>query len=752
MLMDHSNNKATSFLRRKVVWLCLVIFLTGSLDLSSFIQGRDDPAKPEQKVSALAKAEMIIRGPERGVAGQRFTVEVYIVNSGATPLKDLEFIAKADANLTLEGKTGEQRIAVPTIAPDDLHIVRLSYTPKKAGPGAVDFTLRAPTGEKEQVSQVWPVGLAGLGEPQPIKNAGPVQLKITALKDCIVDRPAVVLIHALNTSSLPLEKQLDLVVSYASVGKNAQVIEDAAIPAQDETAKFEGRNLMKRAAPLTVANNPTRQTKVTVPVLGPGEGKTLVVRLTPRRIGDLGVAITSATPKAIANQPLATARLPVKFDPNMTAAQLLPSRAGATVPSKLPQKLADVPEVALEDQYPKGRQATEGFEHVAHLIETINHVNKDKRDAYVEALASNRSDVRGLPFRMGDDCRLSATRGQNFLTELNTLRVAMANPANLANQLAGKFTDEAVQARIAAMTQVMGPEGAQLGQQMVRYLSTLSQVDATRALAKLAIFSEEAAVRNDAVAVLANRRAKDFSDILLAGLNYPWPAVAQRAGEAIVKLKRTDMLPQLVEVLEQPDPRAPQVVEKDGKKVTVVRELVKINHLRNCLMCHSPASPAQMQTALPGEEDQLRLKGGESKRGGLGLIAGVNTLTAPVPLPGQQVPTPSPHSGYGRFSIPDTQVAIDVTYLRQDFSVKLPVADAQPWPETQRFDFVVRTREVTAKEAQAFRDLLKPAKADELSPYQSAALASLKQLTGKDAAPTADAWRRLLAQGKPANK
>src|SRR5262249_36635694 len=151
----------------------------------------------------------------------------------------------------------------------------------------------------------------------------------------------------------------------------------------------------------------------------------------------------------------------------------------------------------------------------------------------------------------------------------------------------------------------------------------------------------------------------------------------------IVKLKQMDLAPELVAMLERPDPRAPRVEEKDGKKVTVVHEMVRINHLRNCLLCHSPAKAS----ATPNAGESVELEG----LGRSGLVA--NGLTAPVPLPNQPLPTPTPHGGYGHFTVPDTQLAFDVTYLRQDFSVKLPVANAQPWPEMQRFDFLVRTRE-----------------------------------------------------------
>ena len=87
---------------------------------------------------------------------------------------------------------------------------------------------------------------------------------------------------------------------------------------------------------------------------------------------------------------------------------------------------------------------------------------------------------------------------------------------------------------------------------------------------------------------------------------------------------------------------------------------------------------------------------------------------------------------------------VDVTYLRQDFSALLPVEDANPWPEMQRFDFLVRTRAVTEGEATAFREQLGEGEPDRPSPYHRAVLAALRELTGRDAEPTPEAWRRLL--------
>ena len=204
---------------------------------------------------------------------------------------------------------------------------------------------------------------------------------------------------------------------------------------------------------------------------------------------------------------------------------------------------------------------------------------------------------------------------------------------------------------------------------LVKYLTGVPHIEATRALAKLAIFSSEEDVRLAAIESLKVRREKDYTDILVKGLRYPWPAVAKRAADAIGRMERTDLIPELVAVLAQDDPRLPVIHEKEGKKVSTVREMVKINHHRNCMMCHAPGNPS---------------------------TGSANAMTAEVPVMGQ--PLPSPLEGY-RQSSPDLMIRIDVTYLRQDFSALLPVADAQPWPECSGFDFFVRERKLTDEEA-----------------------------------------------------
>ena len=126
----------------------------------------------------------------------------------------------------------------------------------------------------------------------------------------------------------------------------------------------------------------------------------------------------------------------------------------------------------------------------------------------------------------------------------------------------------------------------------------------------------------------------------------------------------------------------------------------------------------------------------------LEVATAAGALTAEVPIPGQ--PLPTPFQGYGSSS-PDLMVRIDVTYLRQDFSAMLPVSVENPWPESQRFDFLVRERQLSCEEADDYRAQLSLKEPGVLSPYHKAAVSALRDLTGKDAAPTAEAWRKLLA-------
>src|SRR5262249_147784 len=168
------------------------------------------------------------------------------------------------------------------------------------------------------------------------------------------------------------------------------------------------------------------------------------------------------------------------------------------------------------------------------------------------------------------------------------------------------------------------------------------------------------------------------------------------------------------------------------KKVPVVRELVRINHHRNCMLCHAPAA------AVPADEDK---KGDELERAVTTLLT-----TAQVPLPNE--PLPSLSDGYeGGERSPDILVRTDVTFRRQDFSLMQPVRDAEPWPQMQRFDYLVRTRVLTAQEAEEYRRQAPKRQPGTVTPYHRAALYALRELTGRDTGPTAEDWRELLGLG-----
>src|SRR5262249_12955754 len=117
----------------------------------------------------------------------------------------------------------------------------------------------------------------------------------------------------------------------------------------------------------------------------------------------------------------------------------------------------------------------------------------------------------------------------------------------------------------------------------------LSQIDGPRAsvaLAQRAIFDLNPEVRKAALEALRDRPRDEYRQVFLDGLVYPWSVVADHSAEALVALELRDAVPGLVALLDAPDPTLP--FEKPGAG-TVVREVVRVNHLKNCLMCHAPS-------------------------------------------------------------------------------------------------------------------------------------------------------------------
>jgi hypothetical protein len=407
-----------------------------------------------------------------------------------------------------------------------------------------------------------------------------------------------------------------------------------------------------------------------------------------------------------------------KIDPKTPLKDLLPPPPSAELgPVYTGEDLSRVPLLHFE-AYPEGELMSDKWRaRKARTAAAALFLNSKEEDGYLKALVKSRPDLAGVPFVMGASCRTKGTRAAMFKHVAETV---VANRTNLARHgLTGlkMFTgkeeeraDDFIPAQVAVLRQVMGPGEPAEHRDLVRYLSTLSRPHATRELARLAVFSPSDSVRREALEALNVRRERDYTDVLVEALNYPWPAVARNAAIAIVKLDRKDLQPRLVEMLEEPDPRGPR---SEGGKTTA-RELVRVNHHRSCVLCHAPAESGTLKD---------------------------DVLVAEVPVPNEPLNPPS--RGYGRTGS-NLLVRLDVTYLRQDFSVMQAVDEKSAWPTMQRFDFVVRCRDLTAAQAEKLRDRLEKREPGVLSPYQKAAVEALRAMTGRDFEAKAEPWRRFL--------
>jgi hypothetical protein len=394
----------------------------------------------------------------------------------------------------------------------------------------------------------------------------------------------------------------------------------------------------------------------------------------------------------------------------------------------VPHELAHVPEVGLTPLSGGTANAAQLAQRHTQFFAEAKDLNGMRQDGFLLAQIEKQPELRGLPFMMGDACRLKPAQAQQFQTSVRAVRDAMDNDVNLfaqAHDGPGNFWGSYASADrpgidsaagIAALTQILGPEATEVRVGFMAKLAKSTHPDAIKVLTKTAIFDAIPEVRWAAVKALKDRpRNADSTEVLMYGMRYPMAEVASRAAQAIVALDRKDLVPQLVALLGEAAPGEPVETIVDDKRVCTVREVVRINHHRNCLLCHAPARTGSAEE-----------------------------VPALVPTPGAPFPS-SAREYYGERNFATSPaVRADTTYLRQDFSILMPVADAAPWPEMQRFDFVVRTRVV---EGQALAQLQQTARArakGETTMHQEASAHALRALTGKDAVPTQAAWQRVL--------
>jgi hypothetical protein len=254
---------------------------------------------------------------------------------------------------------------------------------------------------------------------------------------------------------------------------------------------------------------------------------------------------------------------------------------------------------------------------------------------------------------------------------------------------------------VPTLTQLLQVEDESKRLLLVHELTRIPGEEATTQLAVRAVVDLSPAVRRAAVAGLEQRPWQQYGPVLLRGLRYPWAPVADHAAVALRALEPREAIAPLVDLLDLPSPSAPFLDPKTNQYT--VCEVVRLNHLRNCLLCHAPSA---------------------SKTDG--FVRGL------VPTPGEALPVEYYASQKGHF------VRADTTFVRQDFSVYLPNKDADPWPREQRYDFVTRLRPLTPGPGMG----LSGSSGD--YPQRGAVLFALRGLTGKDVGESSARWREIL--------
>jgi sugar lactone lactonase YvrE len=321
---------------------------------------------------------------------------------------------------------------------------------------------------------------------------------------------------------------------------------------------------------------------------------------------------------------------------------------------------------------------------------------------------------------MGDECHLGPAAAERLEIDSIALREHLSaasqplgnatpagvstqpDPGRLAEALndSGRHSSSVRPEVVPALQQLLTAENGGVREVLVDQLARIDGRPASIALARRALFDLHPGVRTAALAALRARPAEEYCATLLDGFRYPWLIVADHAAEALVSLDLKEAVPALLALLDLPDPDRPY--HKSDREGAFVREVVRVNHLRNCVLCHA----ASLDT-------------GDKVRGR---------------IPPTNLPLPPPSSRQYYVDNSGDFVRADITYLQQDFSVPLPVAHAEPWPAVQRFDFLVRER------------LSTPARARDVgaSKYHRAIFFALRELTGHDPGPSAEDWKHLF--------
>jgi hypothetical protein len=457
-----------------------------------------------------------------------------------------------------------------------------------------------------------------------------------------------------------------------------------------ETHSGSGRTAAERAEPLkenivAAAAEIVPATKVALAADWPPE-PTVVIHDSPIIAPSAATEIPAAAPaKAIA----AGKRMDARVRPTRSAAEIT-------------AELAELPEIGLH---------TFGVDRAHFGRAGVGHP--------ALALFDSRPDIGTLPLLRGEACELSPGKAEALRIASSQLRGSIGRIAAAARVSDTPQGQEAVLARPVAIVKrateewpslvawMMQAEGDPARRTLIELLSQSPGPAATRTLAARAVFDPAPDLRHRATRALKRRQADDARPFLLAALQYPWPAAADHAADALVALKDVAAVPDLVRLLGAPDPAGP-CPGVDGEPVR--RDMVRINHSQSCQLCHAPSTNVRdsVRAPVPSPDRPLPFSFDISR----------NSYYAPKPPPSR-----SPGEAF---------IRAEVTYLRPDFSIDLPVASPGPWPKMQRYDFVVRTRNIKSWEE------LPTA---ETYPQRESVLRALRSLTGRDFGDRAEDWR-----------
>ena len=276
------------------------------------------------------------------------------------------------------------------------------------------------------------------------------------------------------------------------------------------------------------------------------------------------------------------------------------------------------------------------------LAKAIAEENKSNPEAYLRRLSKERSDLQGLPFLMGKDCTLPAGQSKNLARARARSAPYWPKPRGKCSlkkvapgrrQCIRPTRKRRITCPLPAAPAPGGPDGATSGpwsasaRQGIHHQGPkCPRLEANPHCGKSGLPLAD----GEAIAKAQGRRSRKRWSIgpcsirtrrlasvmealherpgrvpraLMKALRYPWPPVVRHAAQAITHLNLKELAPDLAALLDQPDPNLPfAVAAENGKQKYLVRELVRINHHRNCMLCHAPVGVASREdTRLLGD-------------------------------------------------------------------------------------------------------------------------------------------------------